>query len=107
MTGRKPFGSLISDLPPERLCRVALKAAHLRERMSLMELRKAMELSQEQVADALMVGQPAVAKVERRGDLQLSTLRRYVEALGGELVVTARFADAVVRIDTDAASADP
>jgi predicted transcriptional regulator len=107
MAGRKPFASLVSHLPADRRAAVALKAARLRARMSLIELRKARDLSQEQVAEALAVGQPAVAKLERRADPQLSTLRRYVEALGGELVVSARFADETVRIDMDDALPKP
>ena len=104
MAGRTPFSSLVSDLPAERRGAVALKAAQLREQMSLVELRKTRKFSQEQLAETLSVGQPAVAKIERRSDPHLSTLRRYVEALGGELVVTARFADETVRIDVDEAA---
>ena len=102
MAGRTPFSSLVSHLSAERRGAVALKAARLREQMSLVELRKARNFSQEQVAETLSIGQPAVAKIERRSDPHLSTLRRYVEALGGELVVTARFADETVRIEVDA-----
>ena len=60
------------------------------------ELRKARSRSQEEIAAALTVGQPAVAKLERRTDMHVSNLRRYVEALGGTLVITARFPDASV-----------
>jgi transcriptional regulator with XRE-family HTH domain len=50
--------------------------------MTLAELRKARSLSQEDVAAALTVNQPAVAKLEKRGDMHVSNLRRYIEALG-------------------------
>ncbi len=46
----------------------------------------------------LAVGQPAVAKLERRADMYVSNLRRYVEALGGTLTITARFPDGAVTI---------
>jgi transcriptional regulator with XRE-family HTH domain len=67
-------------------------AAALREEMmTLEELRKSREFSQEEVAAALAVGQPAVAKLEKRADMRLSNLRRYVEALGGRLEIAAHF----------------
>jgi hypothetical protein len=46
----------------------------------------------------LAVGQPAVTKLEKRGDMHVGNLRRYVEALGGTLEITARFADTTVVI---------
>ena len=91
MTGHRPFTELTKSFSAERKARVAGKAAALREQMTLEELRKARNLSQEEVAAALAVGQPAVAKLEKRGDIHVSNLRRYVEALGGTLEITARF----------------
>ena len=71
----------------------AQRTARLRlsETMTLEELRKARALSQEEVAEALAVNQPAVAKLEKRGDMHVSNLRRYIEALGGTLEITAHF----------------
>lgn len=66
--------------------------------MALAELRQARARSQEDLARELKVGQPAVAKLERRTDMYVSNLRRYVEALGGSLEITARFPEASVRI---------
>ncbi len=91
MTGHKPFSELTRDFTPARRVRVAAKAAALGEAMTLEELRKARSLSQEDVAAALTVNQPAVAKLEKRGDMHVSNLRRYIEALGGTLEITARF----------------
>ena len=96
MTGHRPLSELIKDLTPERRARVAAKAAQLREAMTLEDLRKARSLSQEDVAATLSVGQPAVAKLEKRADMHVSNLRRYVEALGGTLEITARFPEASV-----------
>ena len=59
--------------------------------MALLELRQAREQSQEDLARELGVGQPAVAKLERRTDMYVSNLRCYIEALGGSLEITARF----------------
>jgi predicted transcriptional regulator len=91
MTGHKPFSELTKNFSPARRARVAAKAAALREAMTLEELRKTRSLSQEDVAEALDVNQPAVAKLEKRGDMHVSNLRRYIEALGGTLEITAHF----------------
>jgi predicted transcriptional regulator len=99
VTGHRPFRDLIKGFTPERRARVAAKAAELREAMTLEELRKARDLSQEDVAASLAVGQPAVAKLERRLDMHVSNLRRYIEALGGTLEITAHFGDASVVIE--------
>src|SRR5271169_7009250 len=98
MTGHRPFSELTKGFTPERRARVAAKAAALREAMTLEELRKARSLSQEDMAATLDVGQPAVAKLEKRGDMHVSNLRRYVEALGGTLEITAHFDKTVVVI---------
>ncbi len=64
----------------------------------LQELRAKRQVTQNELADRLGIRQPTVSKIERREDVNLSTLRRYVEALGGELHVTAKFADATVEL---------
>ena len=66
MTGHKSISELTKNFTPQRRARVAAKAAALREAMTREELRKARSLSQEEVAEALAVGQPAVAKLEKR-----------------------------------------
>ena len=91
MTGHRPFRELTKDFTPARRARIAARAATLREQMTLEELRKARSLSQEEVAESLAIGQPAVAKLEKRTDMHVSNLRRYIEALGGTLEITARF----------------
>jgi predicted transcriptional regulator len=98
VTGHKPFAELTKNFTPARRARIAAKAAALRETMTLEELRKARSLSQEDVAAGLTVGQPAVAKLEKRADMHVSNLRRYVEALGGTLEITAHFAETTVVI---------
>jgi Helix-turn-helix domain len=62
----------------------------------LVELTR--ERSQHDLARVLKVGQPAVAKLEKRTDMYVSNLRRYIEALGGKLEITARFSDTAVTI---------
>jgi predicted transcriptional regulator len=108
MTGHRPFNELTKRFTPERRARVAATAAALREEMTLGELRKAQGLTQEKVATTLGVGQPAVAKLEKRGDMLVGNLRHYVEALGGVLEITARFeGKSVVIGDIGESSRDP
>jgi|RhiMethySRZTD1v2_1073278.scaffolds.fasta_scaffold40866_3 hypothetical protein len=65
---------------------------------SLRQLRVARGRTQLEVAEQLGATQPEVSKLERRGDVRLSTLRSYVEALGGSLSVVARFEDGDVEL---------
>jgi len=69
-----------------------LKEATLVE-IALHELRRRKSLSQQELAARLHVGQPAVSKIERGEDLRLSTIRNYVEAVGGELELHVRLGD--------------
>jgi DNA-binding XRE family transcriptional regulator len=64
----------------------------------LQELRERMHVSQVVVATRLKVRQPTISKIERREDMNLSTLRRYIQALGGELQISAHFPDGTVEI---------
>ena len=66
--------------------------------MPLQELRQARGLSQKVMADLLNVQQPAIAKLEKRTDMYVSTLRSHIEAMGGQLEVIARFPDGTVKI---------
>src|SRR5688572_1996342 len=66
--------------------------------MPLQELRLARRLSQATLAQFLGANQPQVSKIEHSTDLYVSTLRRYVEAMGGELEIVARFPDGLVRV---------
>jgi transcriptional regulator with XRE-family HTH domain len=63
------------------------------EEMSLRDLRKAHELTQTRMAEALGMGQDGISRIEQRSDLLLSTLRSYVEAMGGQLRLIAEFPD--------------
>jgi predicted transcriptional regulator len=56
--------------------------------LTLRELRLDLELTQQQVADAADMTQSELSRLEKRGDHRVSTLRRYVEALGGKLEIT-------------------
>jgi DNA-binding XRE family transcriptional regulator len=64
----------------------------------LKQVREGRGLSQMQLAELLGIRQPTVSKMERRDDMNVSTLRRFVEAMGGHLKVTAEFPDQLVEI---------
>jgi DNA-binding XRE family transcriptional regulator len=98
MTGRHKFSGLVAKLPAKRRARVDRLAEEMREEMDLTQLRMARRLSQAALGEILHVEQPAVAKIEKRADMYVSTLRRFIEAMGGELEITARFSDHNVRI---------
>ena len=98
MTGHRPFAELRKGMAPERRARNAEAAKTVLREMALHELRQAREKSQQDLARDLHVGQPAVARLERRADMYVSNLRRYIEALGGKLEITARFPDTAVTI---------
>ncbi|WP_274626473.1 XRE family transcriptional regulator [Arvimicrobium flavum] len=98
MTGHRSFKELRKDMSSERRARNDAATKQMLGDMALHELRQAREKSQQELARDLHVGQPAVARLERRADMYVSNLRRYVEALGGTLEITARFPDASVTI---------
>ena len=106
----KKFAELRARMSPESQARAQAKAQAMLVEMPLNELRQARGLSQKMLAEVLNVQQPAIAKMEKRTDLYLSTLRSHVEAMGGQLEVVARFPDGAVRIsnfsdiDIDAAA---
>lgn len=94
----KKFADLRAKMTPESRARSEAKAQAMLAEMPLNELRQARGLSQKMLAQLLHVQQPAIAKMEKRTDMYLSTLRSHVEAMGGELEVVARFPDGAVKI---------
>lgn len=79
-------------LAPERRARIEIEADRLHaEYLTLKALRKAKALTQTQLAETLGVRQATVAQFERRSDLLISTLRSYVEAMGGRLNLMVEF----------------
>jgi transcriptional regulator with XRE-family HTH domain len=78
--------------------RAAAKAKQLRRVMDLAELRRALALSQQQLAKKLRVNQPEIAKIESRADMLLSTLSAVLRAMGADLKIVASFPDHDVQI---------
>ena len=86
----RSIDEVIAGLPKARRDRIETKAVRLANEMiehadSLGEIRKAMSKTQSEIARELGVGQVAIAQLEKRSDLLLSTLQRYVRATGAEL----------------------
>lgn len=89
---------MTTGLSAERRARIDARKAELVAEMDLADLRRALDFTQATLAEALGVGQAEVSKVEKRADLLVSTLRRFVSAMGGELEIRAVFPDRVVAI---------
>ncbi|PYU33661.1 MAG: transcriptional regulator [Acidobacteria bacterium] len=74
--------------------KIESRAAELiAEKMSLRDLRKARKLTQARVAKVLGVTQDSISRLEKRSDLLLSTLRKTVQAMGGDVRIVAEFRD--------------
>jgi DNA-binding XRE family transcriptional regulator len=84
----------MKELSPAQRKKVEARAAELiAEEMTLRELRHARKLTQVKMAKTLGVTQDSVSRLEKRSDLLLSTLRKTVEAMGGNLSLIAEFPD--------------
>ena len=90
----KSLNDKMNQLPEARRARILAEADRLHaEYLTLQELRKAKKLTQAQLAEVLKIRQATVAQMEKRSDLMLSTLRSYVEAMGGKLSLMVEFPD--------------
>jgi transcriptional regulator with XRE-family HTH domain len=96
----KSFDQLVKRTATKRTRqRAAARARELLGELLLSEVRERAGKSQRQVAEALGIKQPSLSKLEKQSDMQISTLRRIVSALGGQLEVSARFPAGMVRIE--------
>lgn len=86
----KNLNQIMAALPGERRKGIETRAAEL---ATLKDLRQAVAQTQNELATALGVGQDTISRLEKRSDMLLSTLRRYVEAMGGKLELVAKFPD--------------
>lgn len=84
----KKLEQIMAGLPAKRRAKIEARADEL---ATLKDLRQAVAQTQEELAAELGVGQDTISRLEKRSDMLLSTLRRYVEAMGGELELVARF----------------
>ena len=100
---------IIKRLPPARRRQVEARAKFLIEQeMTRQQLRRALSRTQVDVAKRLKITQDGVSRLEQRTDLLISTLRKYVEALGGQLSIVAEFPDhAPIRLSGIAEEDEP
>lgn len=96
---KKAYKDLRSNMSLMAQTKSEAKAKAMIRDMALNDLRQARSLSQERLAQILRTKQANISKIERRADMYISTLRDYIEAMGGELKITAHFPDTNVRIN--------
>lgn len=88
----RTLNEVIQKLPKARQDRIGARYRVLKDEVeSLQALRKAAGKAQTDIASTLRISQPSVSKIEKQSDMYLSTLRNYVEAVGGNLELVVRF----------------
>jgi hypothetical protein len=108
MSGHKPFKHLSDQLrsTPEGRAAVERERKIVRDMLALHKLREARGVTQVELAKAWDTSQTNVSRVEHERDVYYSTLRSYVEALGGRLEITAVFPDETIRLGPESAQHD-
>ena len=103
MSGRKNFTNLKRQVEatPERRARLDRERQFVRTILGLTAMREARGATQRQIAEAWDVSQANVSQIERTRDIFLSTLRKYIEALGGQIEIRAVFPDEVITLVGD------
>ncbi len=84
---------ILNEMSPERRGQIEQLADEMRAEMNLREVRRLRKLTQTRLSKKLKIGQEGVSRIEKRTDLYLSTLRSYVEGVGGKLSIIAEFPD--------------
>lgn len=92
------FNELRARMSPKAKAKAAAKTAQLLRELPLNELRQARQLTQETLAATLQVKQASISKMERSADMYVSTLRKFIEAMGGHLQIRACFPEGDVQI---------
>ncbi len=92
MSGHTPWAEIRNQRPrtPEQEAAIAEGTRAILRENALMLLRRSQRVTQQELATALGVSQVNISRIEREDEPQLSTMRRFIEALGGELIVQAR-----------------
>lgn len=93
------FKELQTKISAERRARIEERVREAIKAMALDELRTAREFTQAELSQVLRVDQGSISKLERRTDMYIGTLRRYIEAMGGSLQIRAVFPDGEVQIN--------
>ncbi len=95
----KKWETLRTKMSPERRDANRRAAERMLASMPLDELRSARNITQTHLAQLLNITQASVSKMEKRADMYVSTLRSFIQAMGGELEIKAIFPEGSVRID--------
>ena len=91
----KTFDELMAELPKERQEKIHQMAEEMMIDLQLQHIREELQLTQKQMAEALGIAQPSVVALEKRGkDIKLSSLKRYIEAMGGKLSLSVELPNA-------------
>jgi predicted transcriptional regulator len=95
----RKFNEIAAEIEanPDRRARVDTYEHELREQMMLLQkLREHQKVTQQELAEALGMAQSNISRIEHEDDPQVSTIRKFVEALGGELVLQAKIGDETI-----------
>lgn len=92
------FDNLEKQMKPERVAKAKARAKEMMTEMLLAEIRREAGFTQEDIARAIGVKQPSLSKLESQDDIQVSTLQRLIEALGGQLELIAHMPGGDIRI---------
>lgn len=95
----KPFKSLVDCMSPERRKRIESRTNELLLEMEICELRKALDMTQEELAATLHMKQSAISRIEHQSDMFISTLRTILAAMGANLKIVASFPERDVQIN--------
>jgi DNA-binding XRE family transcriptional regulator len=90
MAGHRKFQGLRDKMKSAQRERAKARVGELQKEMLLSELRKVAGQTQQELADELGVSQPCLSRMENQSDIQIGTLSRIVESLGGRLELIAR-----------------
>jgi hypothetical protein len=84
---------ILNQMPEEERAQVFRRAEEIRQEINLREMRRLRKITQTRLSKRLKIGQEGISRIERRADLYLSTLRSYVEGVGGKLSLVVEFPD--------------
>lgn len=96
----RSFNTLKKKLPAESKARIEERVKTALAEMPLAELRQARKFTQQQIAETMNIKQASVSKMESQTDMYISTIRKYIQAMGGELEIIAKFPEGNISVDT-------
>ena len=85
----RPWAALESKMSPERRARVQVKVDEEIQEINMRRLREELGATQVEAAEKASMTQPELSRLERGSDFRLSTIRKYVNAMGGDLEIVA------------------